>query len=219
MTWIVATAVIGSLLLSLALTFIVRSWARRIGFVDKPGGHKGHEKPIALGGGIAIFLTITIPLLGGTLLAKWTLASGNLNWVPEFIQPHLSGISDKLPLLLAILGGALVLHVMGLIDDIYALGPWGKLAIQFGVAFSLVAVLQDQSGRSARNHSIHRHHHLLDCAYRQRLQLPGQHGRIKRRCRRHCWQYIRLLGHGFRADFRTGYGLDPRWSGFGFFSL
>ncbi len=138
MIWIVATAVIGSLILSLALTFIVRSWARRSGFVDKPGGHKGHKKPIALGGGIAIFLTVAIPLLCGTLLARWALASGNQSWIPELIQPHLSGISDKLPLLLAILGGALILHVMGLIDDVYALGPWGKLAIQFGVAFSLV---------------------------------------------------------------------------------
>jgi UDP-GlcNAc:undecaprenyl-phosphate GlcNAc-1-phosphate transferase len=48
-------------------------------------------------------------------------------------------MAEKLPMLLAILGGGLVLQILGLVDDVRALGPWSKLAAQVLVAFALAA--------------------------------------------------------------------------------
>ncbi len=134
MYWIVAAAFFGSFALSLLATRLVRGWARRRGFVDIPGGHKGHAAPVALGGGIALMVAIMVPLLGGIITAWWLNRAPPPDWVPELIRTHLSGISSKLPAVLAIASGALVLHIVGLIDDRRSLGPWIKFAVQFTVA-------------------------------------------------------------------------------------
>ncbi|MCB9849172.1 MAG: undecaprenyl/decaprenyl-phosphate alpha-N-acetylglucosaminyl 1-phosphate transferase [Phycisphaerales bacterium] len=134
---IALAALVGALVLSAVLTAVVRRVALRIGFVDRPGGHKEHASPVALGGGVAIMLAVFAPLLVGVLLAKWALASGVPTWFPEFVVPHLSGIASKLPVLLAVVGGGLVLHVVGLVDDAKPLGPWSKLAIEIGVGLAL----------------------------------------------------------------------------------
>jgi len=134
---IVVAAIGGAFALSIVLCVIVRGVARRVGFVDRPGGHKGHTAPVALGGGIAIFAAVMLPVLGGTLLAGWARSAEAADWVPEYLQPHLSGIAEKLPLLLAIMAGAMVLHVVGLIDDARPLGPWSKLAVETVVALAL----------------------------------------------------------------------------------
>ncbi len=138
MLWVAFIALGGSFLLSLLLTFAIRGLARKIGFVDMPGGHKGHAQPVALGGGLAIFLTIVIPTFAGTLLARWALPHQDTGWIPEYLANHLAGIADKLPLLSAVIIGALILHVVGLIDDVRPLGPWSKLLVQFLVAGTLV---------------------------------------------------------------------------------
>ncbi len=140
MWWIALAAVAGSFVLSVLLTWGVRGWARRRGFVDRPGGHKRHAQSVALGGGIAIFLSVALPVLAGVLLARFLATGAALpDWLPPFLAPHLSGIAEKLPLLLAILAGALILHVVGLVDDIRALGPWSKLAVELPVALTLTA--------------------------------------------------------------------------------
>ncbi len=120
--------------LSLVLTFLMRAWSRRSGFVDRPAGHKQHEKPIALGGGVAITASILLPIVGGTLFGYYLHKHGTADWLPATIQTHLSGISSKLSSVLAIAGGALVLHITGLIDDRKALGPGVKFIVQFLVA-------------------------------------------------------------------------------------
>ncbi|UCE62059.1 MAG: undecaprenyl/decaprenyl-phosphate alpha-N-acetylglucosaminyl 1-phosphate transferase, partial [Phycisphaerales bacterium] len=134
MYWLVLVALVGPLVLSLLATYLVRAWARRSGFVDCPSGHKRHASPVALGGGIAITLSICGPILVGSI-AAWAL-QGNTppSWLPGIIQTHLAGIASKLPVVLAIVAGAVVLHVVGLVDDRRALGPWPKFAAQFAVA-------------------------------------------------------------------------------------
>jgi UDP-GlcNAc:undecaprenyl-phosphate GlcNAc-1-phosphate transferase len=116
---------------------LVRGVARRIGFIDRPGGRKEHAAPVALGGGVAIFLALALPVVCGSLLARWAAIAGSPDWIPAFVHPHLAGITDKLPLLLTIIAGALVLHILGLIDDARPLGPWSKLAVEVGVALVL----------------------------------------------------------------------------------
>jgi UDP-GlcNAc:undecaprenyl-phosphate GlcNAc-1-phosphate transferase len=134
---IVAVALLGALVLTGLLTWCARGVARRRGFVDQPGGHKGHAAPVALGGGVAIFLAVCLPALTGVILARVALASDDASWVPELLRIHLSGIAEKLPILLAVIGGAFVLHVVGLVDDVKPLGPVSKLLVEIAVALFL----------------------------------------------------------------------------------
>jgi len=121
-------------LLSLVLTGLVRRRALRWGFVDKPGAHKQHANPVALGGGIAITLAVWLPVVGATLLAKLFLAGSAPDWLPEIARTHLEGIAARWLRLLVILAGGLVLHLVGLWDDIRPLGAGPKFAVQFTVA-------------------------------------------------------------------------------------
>ena len=138
MLWIVAVAVVIPALVSAVLTAIVRGWARRTGFVDSPGGHKGHDNPTPLGGGIAITWTLCGTVLAGSL-GVWLIHHGGwTDRLPGLLRVHASGISGKLLDVLAIVAGAVVLHVTGLIDDRRPLGPMPKLVVQVLVAVGLV---------------------------------------------------------------------------------
>jgi UDP-GlcNAc:undecaprenyl-phosphate GlcNAc-1-phosphate transferase len=50
------------------------------------------------------------------------------------LRTHMAGIASKAPVVLAIVAGACVLHIVGLVDDRRALGPWVKLGVQIAVA-------------------------------------------------------------------------------------
>ena len=59
--WVLVEAGLGlaaaAFLLSVFLCGLARRYAVRFGFLDRPGGHKGHKAPVPLGGGVAIWLT------------------------------------------------------------------------------------------------------------------------------------------------------------------
>src|SRR5437868_4656085 len=67
-----------SFVISLSLTWLMIRLAPRIGFVDKPGGRKIHENPKPLGGGVAIFWGIAIPMLA--LLVCLDFGGESLAW-------------------------------------------------------------------------------------------------------------------------------------------
>ena len=138
MFMVMLVALVGSCLASIVATCCVRGWARRRQFVDHPGGHKGHAHPVALGGGIAITACICVPLIAVTLAACWTVRAGGIDGLPEVFDTHQEGIAAKLPEVLAIVAGALVLHVLGLVDDVRVLGFLPKLVVQLVVAVVLV---------------------------------------------------------------------------------
>ena len=131
---VVLIALLCPFALAVLSTYVVRGWARRTGFVDHPSGHKRHGSPVALGGGVAILVSICGPILLGTLAAWLLHGRAAPAWLPDLARAHLSGVASKLPVVLAIVGGALVLHVVGLIDDRQALGPGLKFAVQLAVA-------------------------------------------------------------------------------------
>lgn len=133
--------------ISAVLTPIVREWARRRDFVDHPGGaagHKTHLAPTPYGGGIAITVAIVLPmaavLVTAALLrnadpAKFAFLAAQ---VPQW--PHwIGGIVQKMPVALAVIAGALVMHAVGIIDDHWPLSPYLKLVIQAAVALMLTA--------------------------------------------------------------------------------
>ena len=130
-----------SFILSLVGTFLVRRIAIRVGFVDKPGHRKIHSKPIALGGGVAIFLAFALPL-AAAVAAAWFMpqlvAAGGSSRFDELRAALVGGVQRQTPLALSFLGACLALHLMGLWDDRKAMGPYSKLFVQLAVAAALV---------------------------------------------------------------------------------
>lgn len=121
-------------LVSVTLCAVVRRWAGRLGFLDRPGGHKGHKAPVPLGGGLAIWAATTALPLVGLLVA--TLGRGLL---PPELVPYADGVRDKAGGLLLILGLASLVMAMGLVDDRRAL-PWPvRLGVQAALALVLAA--------------------------------------------------------------------------------
>jgi UDP-GlcNAc:undecaprenyl-phosphate GlcNAc-1-phosphate transferase len=128
-----------SFVISWLLTFAMIRLAPRLGFVDKPGGRKIHANPKPLGGGVAIFLGIALPMLLGLVLVNF--AGG---WIVERFDNRrevydlVAGGQYQTPLSLGLLAAMLVMHAMGLFDDRKALGPYLKLFIQLAVTTTLV---------------------------------------------------------------------------------
>jgi UDP-GlcNAc:undecaprenyl-phosphate GlcNAc-1-phosphate transferase len=107
---------LGALLLSLLLTPLALRMALRRQIMDEPGGHKSHASPV--------------PYLGGTaIVGAFALAVG----IGSLLRPPESGRDE----LLIVLGLALGLAVMGLIDDLRGLSPWLRLAVQFGAGIGV----------------------------------------------------------------------------------
>jgi UDP-GlcNAc:undecaprenyl-phosphate GlcNAc-1-phosphate transferase len=120
-------------LLSFGLTFCVRFLALRWDFVDKPGGRKVHATVTPLGGGIAIFWAIVLPLLAVVVL-PWIMRPDHP------LRDYIGGVAAQTGLLLKIVGALAAMHLLGLIDDKRALGPYSKLLGQLTIAGLLVGL-------------------------------------------------------------------------------
>lgn len=119
---------------SAGLCALIRHWASQLGFLDRPGGHKGHTAPIPLGGGVAIWLTTAaLPLLG-SLIAPWVSS-----WLGPELSDYAGGVIERRRELYLILGCSTLIMLMGLADDRKALGWRLRLGIQVALA-SLLAV-------------------------------------------------------------------------------
>jgi len=137
MAWVSVAPLIGSFLFATLATWEVRGMARSRGFVDAPGGHKQHERPVALGGGVAIFGTIALAMVGAFAVAWGGTRFGWPDGTPPLVRMHAAGILSKWPETAAILLSATALHVMGLVDDRRPLGPMVKLVVEVGLALVL----------------------------------------------------------------------------------
>jgi UDP-GlcNAc:undecaprenyl-phosphate GlcNAc-1-phosphate transferase len=110
----IAAALVAALLISFIATPVVKSLAQKVGAVDVPkDGRRMHDHPIPRMGGLAIFL--------GFLLST-------LIFVP--LTTSIRGM---------LLGGVIIV-ILGIFDDIYALPALPKLLVQ--IAAALVAVSQ-----------------------------------------------------------------------------
>lgn len=157
-----------SFILSWGLTFVMKRVAPRAGLVDRPGVRKIHQDPRPLGGGVAILLSIVIPLLAGItlvnvvdgpLIEPVVIASNSSSFVllhsetitiagiPLYargmptggeLASYWSGVRQQTPMALGVLGALLVMHVVGLLDDHRARGPLVKLVAQVVIVSALV---------------------------------------------------------------------------------
>lgn len=132
MTTAILLSAAASFVCSLVLTRIVIQIAPRIGFVDRPGHRKIHHHPKPLGGGIAIFWTLAIVLLLGGF------AFVHLDLLGDSMRAYKDGLLQQRPLLFAIIVATLAMHLMGVVDDKRALGPYSKLLTQLLVTTALV---------------------------------------------------------------------------------
>ncbi len=128
--------------ISFAATSVSARMARRFGMMDRPGRHKAHARPTPLLGGCAIFAGVLLPaMLALALAAVWD-ATGPPGWLPRVLAVHVSGAASRVPRAVGLLACAMVLHVVGLIDDRRNLGPLPKLAAQLAVCLVAAWVLE-----------------------------------------------------------------------------
>ena len=127
----------GAFAISAVATMAVRRYSVKRGFLDRPlsEAHKRQERPIALGGGIA--------MLVATLVIAGVAAAALALEVPErLFKVQLSTqiyLQNDLCRVIAILAGAALAALLGLWDDVKHLKAHTKFAGQFAVA--IVAVI------------------------------------------------------------------------------
>jgi UDP-GlcNAc:undecaprenyl-phosphate GlcNAc-1-phosphate transferase len=137
--WLLGGAVLPSFLIAYLAVHGIRPQALHWSLVDRPGQRKTHRIPTPMGGGVAIWLAVLLPLAIGQV-AVWLLISGGpaADWlaplVPLFARPHVAGLAEQASGLWVLLGGGTVLMLVGLADDYRGLSWQVRLGIQFAVA-------------------------------------------------------------------------------------
>lgn len=107
---------VASTVLCALLTPVAMRIATRAGVLDEPGGHKSHDSPVPYIGGVAIVLAFASAVVVGTLLDR------------------LESVSDEI---LWIIGLAMVLAVVGLLDDLRDLTPLVRLLAEVAAAVAV----------------------------------------------------------------------------------
>ena len=117
--WQYAAIFAGSLFLAWVLTPLAIAFATRRGVLDQPGGHKSHESPVPYLGGLAIVTAFSVAVA-----------------VPVLIDAATSGSEE----LLAVLAMAIVLAVIGLVDDLRGLPPLVRLVAEIAAGAGVWAL-------------------------------------------------------------------------------
>lgn len=112
---------IGTFLIAVVATPLVRSLAFRVGAVDKPNARRINKKPMPSAGGLAVLLAFVLAALV---------------FMPKIIDPDVWQISYFRYILPVVIGGSIV-ALTGFIDDIVELKPLSKL---FGIVLGAVIV-------------------------------------------------------------------------------
>lgn len=133
-----AALIIFAFVVSAALTAMMRWMSARLGFVARPRDDRYHRSIIALGGGIAIFLTVALPVALAAVFVPFPIICDLLHQKAPTLAVHIEGFLSKRPALGWVLAASLLLHLVGLWDDIKRLRPQTKLVFQFIAAFLAV---------------------------------------------------------------------------------
>ena len=128
----------GSFGLSAVLTGVMRKVALRTDFVARPTADRYHRSVIPLGGGAAVFLTLSAAILSAIVVVKFPAVPGLCDWLAERTALKPADFIARMNELWVVWLSAAVLFTLGLWDDKKHLGPFVKLAIQCLVAIAAV---------------------------------------------------------------------------------
>jgi len=128
-----AAAFAGAFVTTLLALPLWRKWCLRVKLVDDPGRRKIHDEPVPLAGGFAVLTGILLPLAAGALALRLGLN------VAAQTFPIAHGLERRALELAVIAGGAILITVLGWLDDKHELKPLPKFAGQLLVAI-LVAI-------------------------------------------------------------------------------
>lgn len=130
--------------LGVLLSGCVRSVGERVLFLDSAGalGHDKQFRRVPNIGGVAIFATI-LACVGGGVAVSFMFRALLASSLPSHIAVHLDGVREQAPTVALILGALALLHLVGLIDDRRALGPWTKLLAMLIPCVGLPALLPE----------------------------------------------------------------------------
>ena len=135
--WIYVGSFIGALVISLVLVPVVRQLAIKREVLDTPGAHKSHSTPVPYLGGVAMVVAFSLAVIAGAIVKQDLSFSGGLVTFNRGLV--LNRGASTLGELFLILGLALALSMMGLIDDLKGLHPYLRLGIEIFVASAVVA--------------------------------------------------------------------------------
>lgn len=131
-------ALMGAALVAAASVPFWRAQCRRIGLVDAPGHRKIHAQPTPLAGGLAIWTALTAAMVGLLVILQWGWLDANTTEKLRY------GLAHRAGQLLAILGGASAMLVLGALDDKFELSAGvkfaGQLLIAGGVALAGIRI-------------------------------------------------------------------------------
>jgi len=134
--WMILVLAGPTAIVSYLVCWAMRYLSPRLGYLDRPAGHKSHAEPMPLGGGLAIVLPMILVIVAGLAV----ILLGGLKGVPGFdwVAIHRPGIAYRSHQMGGVLLAALILHVLGFFDDLKDLGPAMKLIFQTAAAALVV---------------------------------------------------------------------------------
>jgi UDP-GlcNAc:undecaprenyl-phosphate GlcNAc-1-phosphate transferase len=130
---------LGSFALSAVLTAVVKKLAVRAGLVAHPASGRYHRTVIPLGGGIAIFATLSTVIFVAIAVVRFPALPGDLGRLLERTTLDPADVLARIDELLVIWLSVAILFALGLWDDSKHLGPFFKLFVQLAVAIGAAA--------------------------------------------------------------------------------
>src|SRR2546421_8141321 len=113
---------VAAFLLAFLLTFFVKAFCYKVGWLDKPAARRVHTKAVPRLGGIAIFVAFVIASL-------------------LFYTP---GPNNEIVIYWLLLAASLLIVLVHTYDDVFGLGPWVKLLAQ---TLAVIIILGPWEGR------------------------------------------------------------------------
>jgi UDP-GlcNAc:undecaprenyl-phosphate GlcNAc-1-phosphate transferase len=140
-TYLPLIAILLGFFISAPLVGWLVSAGRRARMLDSEGtgGHEKELRSIPNIGGVGIFWGAVGPIAVGLALL---MILGVENLLPSVFAQYKERIHDEMGTWIAIVSVALILHVVGIVDDRRALGAWLKLVLQLLLA-AMVVILFD----------------------------------------------------------------------------
>lgn len=127
-----------TLVVSAVLVPLVRDRAEALKLMDAPNlDRKQHDRPIPRTGGVGIFPAFWLTLWGGVAAAVWVVPG--LAFLPEQVRTLGGNVGGKLVPLAGLFAGALMIFVLGVLDDRFNLPPLPRLAIQILACVPVIA--------------------------------------------------------------------------------